>query len=226
MFPIYIYVYIHINIYIYLYICIDTEFLYTVKIGICVLSMHAGMWFLWSGPFINRQAWGVRRMLTVFNDLIRRGHRPRDAGLRSVMVSLGLPVPAEERRALEDPEGHCDDESVDLDENAEEESITEDEIMEEDLAVEQGTVDPAVPGGLSEDMAWHAYIYQVTDCCHVAGALEIDLGNDSQLPPPVLWQQWDIHSTSSKCRNHPSFQGTGDSGASSVWSCALDSYNI
>ena len=106
------------------------------------------------------------------------------------MVSLGLPVPAEERRAPEDPERHSDDESVDLDENAEEESRTEDEIVtEEDPAVEPGPVDPAVPGGVSEDMAWHAYIYQVTDCCHVAGALEIDLGNDSQLPPPVLWQQ-------------------------------------
>eukprot|EP00439_Symbiodinium_sp_Y106_P003905 s2995_g1.t1 len=120
-------------------------------------------------------------MLTVFNDVIRRGHRPRDAGLRSVMVSLGLPVPAEERRAPEDPERHSDDESVDLDENAEEESRTEDEIVtEEDPAVEPGPVDPAVPGGVSEDMAWHAYIYQEQGLVSFGSAATTALSGDQE----------------------------------------------
>ena len=69
-------------------------------------------------------------MLTVLYDMVRRGHRPRDPSLRTLMRLLGFHVPERERDYT--PKAHEDDEDGDSEghgEMGEEEPETDDEII-------------------------------------------------------------------------------------------------
>ena len=41
------------------------------------------------------QAWGLRRMVSTYNAVVRRPHIPRERGLRRIMISQGLDIPLE-----------------------------------------------------------------------------------------------------------------------------------
>ena len=125
-------------------------------------------------------------MLTVFNEVVRRGHRPRDPEIRKLMVDLGLPVP--EQLSPRNPELE-DESSSGEDEGAEEEDETEDEPVPEPL-------DFAATGGHMHDvMPVHDIFVCVSPRAipmllhagDVSGSMVVDAGNDSQMPPPVLW---------------------------------------
>ena len=89
------------------------------------------------GAFVNRHAWGVKRMLTVFNDMLRRGHRPRDAGIRDIMISLGFSVPEQERRERQPAAGDSDSDAEG--EGEEEAALTDDDlVVPEDVALGAG----------------------------------------------------------------------------------------
>ncbi|CAE7381031.1 unnamed protein product [Symbiodinium natans] len=90
-----------------------------------------------TSAFVNRHAWGVKRMLTVFNDMLRRGHRPRDAGIRDIMISLGFSVPEQERRERQPAAGDSDSDAEG--EGEEEAALTDDDlVVPEDVALGAG----------------------------------------------------------------------------------------
>ena len=73
------------------------------------------------------QAWYLRRLLSLFNDIVRRPHLPREIAIKRVMsqtgVDLALYGPDQEEPAAEDAdaeEGECVEEDM------------EEEVLEED----------------------------------------------------------------------------------------------
>ena len=68
--------------------------------------------------------------MSFYNDVVRRGHRPRCPALRRVLVSTGIPVRERER---EDPEVVPDG----SDEDAEESVATEDEELSDNEGGDQ-----------------------------------------------------------------------------------------
>ena len=60
------------------------------------------------------QAWGLRRMVSTYNAVVRRPHIPRERGLRRIMISQGLDIPLETPpRVVSSAPGDDDDDDDD-----------------------------------------------------------------------------------------------------------------
>ena len=77
------------------------------------------------------QAWSLRRMVSLFNQIVRRGHMPREPAIRRLMTSVGLEVQANTELDSENgelDEANDEDLSECLSEAAESEERTDDEM--------------------------------------------------------------------------------------------------
>ena len=64
------------------------------------------------------QAWGLRRMVSTYNAVVRRPHIPRERGLRRIMISQGLDIPLETPpRVVSSAPGDDDDDDDDGEES-------------------------------------------------------------------------------------------------------------
>ncbi|CAK9104829.1 Uncharacterized protein SCF082_LOCUS48889, partial [Durusdinium trenchii] len=48
------------------------------------------------------EAWKVRRLVTVFNRMAKRGHYPREEAIRRIYQEADIPLPANPRRSQDD----------------------------------------------------------------------------------------------------------------------------
>ena len=73
------------------------------------------------------QGWSLRRMISLFNSIVRRGHVPREEAIQRLMESVGLVVTPN----TEDQPNAAEDEiSDDLSEAAESSVCTHDEAVD------------------------------------------------------------------------------------------------
>lgn len=72
------------------------------------------------------QGWGLRRMISIYNDVVRRPHLPRDRALVRIMSALGIDTTA----ATSGPDGNPDSEGNLEEEEGEEDLPTDDELVE------------------------------------------------------------------------------------------------
>ena len=77
------------------------------------------------------QAWVLRRMITVFNGICGRPHRPREQAIRDMLERLGVKLP--DKPSKHKPGDSSEDDSMSElenahEENAEEEDPTGDEV--------------------------------------------------------------------------------------------------
>ena len=77
------------------------------------------------GAQASTMAWSIKRLVSSFNRIITRPHRPRSDIIRNIMVEAGIPVPA----ATGPDETDCDDDGDGFEEG-EEEAMVEDEAVE------------------------------------------------------------------------------------------------
>lgn len=80
------------------------------------------------------QAWGLRRMVSTYNAVVRRPHVPRERGLRRIMISQGLDIPLETPpRVVSSAAGDDDDdgENSDLSDQSSSDGSDDPEDMEE-----------------------------------------------------------------------------------------------
>ena len=83
------------------------------------------------------QAWGLRRMISVFNLVTRRPHIPRELAVRRILISQGFQIPLEMPRPGPVPGSkECLEEGDDGqvgEEGEEEEEFEEDEMVEDEM---------------------------------------------------------------------------------------------
>ncbi|CAL1158689.1 unnamed protein product, partial [Cladocopium goreaui] len=98
---------------------------------------------------IKVESWILKRLIFLFARLAKRGHRPREEALRSLMGAANLPIP--EPRGTsgshDDPQGdESDDEEAGDSEGEESEAGDDDPVVEDN----GGEGDPVRPDGLAE----------------------------------------------------------------------------
>jgi len=64
------------------------------------------------------QSWYLRRCMSIYNDIVRRNHLPREPGIRRIMAETGIDLPLY---------GPCSDENLEQ----ETEEVGDDDLTEE-----------------------------------------------------------------------------------------------
>lgn len=81
------------------------------------------------GHVVNIQSWGLRRLISTYNYLLRRPHVPREKPLRRIMKSQGIDIDADFTPSTP-ADGNDDEESgPGIEEESEEEDFTDDESI-------------------------------------------------------------------------------------------------
>ena len=93
-----------------------------------------------SGHVVNIQAWAIRRMISMYNYLLRRPHVPRERPLRRLMRSQGIdveldPTPRTSSSSSRNEEPEGDDEGDDEGDEDEEEEEEEEDVEDEDEGI-------------------------------------------------------------------------------------------
>lgn len=81
------------------------------------------------GNLVKFQAWGLRRMVSIYNDVVCRPHVPRDKGLIRIMKATGITA-CLDMDANEEPQEVTTEAETGLEENEEEELPTDDELVD------------------------------------------------------------------------------------------------
>ena len=81
------------------------------------------------GHVVNIQSWGLRRLISTYNYLLRRPHVPREKPLRRIMKSQGIDIDVDFTPSTP-ADGNDDEESgPGIEEESEEEDFTDDESI-------------------------------------------------------------------------------------------------
>ena len=75
------------------------------------------------------QSWYLRRCMSIYNDIVRRSHLPREPGIRRIMAETGIDLSLY---------GPCSNENL---ENEEPEEADHDDLSEEDAESEDAEMD-------------------------------------------------------------------------------------
>ena len=79
------------------------------------------------GASVYTQGWSLRRMVSLFNLIVRRGHVPREEAIRRLMGKVGLVV---EPNSGEAEDGECSDLGLEDEGGESEHDATDDEVVE------------------------------------------------------------------------------------------------
>ena len=126
-------------------------------------------------------AWSIKRLVSSFNRIITRPHRPRSEIIRNIMMESGIPVPA---ATGPDDDDDCANDDTDYDELGWEDG-------EEEDAVEDAAVDPeAVSCGPPQPLAAQATLEPEADvldmaCKESEALLEAVTGPSAPEPLPL-----------------------------------------